>query len=128
MAFTKYRILIYSENPDELMKFYRDVLEFKLVDHLNIPGDYGYMFNVVGDLNVWIGKHSEIKGKAQESSRHMFNLYSEEGVEYWFNKIRDKAEIVAEPYLAPFSTPDKEVWFCTFLDPEGNCWQFVGKK
>lgn len=47
MAFSKYRILIYSQNPDELMKFYRDVLEFKLIDQLNIPGDYGYMFNYV---------------------------------------------------------------------------------
>lgn len=130
MAFTKYRILIYSENPDKLMEFYRDVLEFKLVDQLNIPGDYGYMFNVVGDLNVWIGKHSEIKGSAKENFRHLFNLYPEEGVIYWHNKIKDnpQVKIIAEPYLAPFSTPDNQVWFSTFLDPEGNCWQFVGKK
>ncbi|HSW48244.1 MAG TPA: VOC family protein [Candidatus Saccharimonadales bacterium] len=128
MAFTKYRILIFSENPDKLMEFYRDVLEFKLVEQLNIPGDYGYMFNVVGDQNLWIGKHSEIKGAAKENFRHLFNLYPEEGVEFWYGKIKDKAEIVAEPYLAPFSTPDNQVWFCTFLDPEGNCWQFVGKK
>lgn len=129
MAFSKYRILIYSENPDELMKFYRDVLEFKLIDQLNIPGDYGYMFNVTGDLNVWIGKHSEIKGKATENFRHLFNLYPEEGVEYWYNKLKDnsQAEIIAKPYLAPFSTSENQVWFCTFLDPEGNCWQFVGK-
>lgn len=129
MAFSKYRILIYSENPDKLMEFYRDVLEFKLVEHLDIPGDYGYMFNVVGDLNVWIGKHSEIKGSAKESFRHLFNLYPEEGVEYWYKKIKDNPEvkIVAKPYLAPFSTPENQVWFSTFLDPEGNCWQFVGK-
>ena len=130
MAFTKYRILIYSENPDKLMEFYRDVLEFKLVDRLNIPGDYGYMFNVVGDLNVWIGKHSEIKGSAKENFRHLFNLYPEEGVMHWHNKIKDnpQVKIIAEPYLAPFSTPENQVWFATFLDPEGNCWQFVGKK
>jgi len=130
MAFTKYRILIYSQNPDKLMEFYRDVLGFKLVDHLDIPGDYGYMFNVVGDLNVWIGKHSEVYGKSKEKFRHMFNLYPEEGVEYWHNRIKDnpQVEIIAEPFLAPFSTPDNQVWFSTFLDLEGNCWQFVGKR
>lgn len=112
------------------MKFYRDVLELKLVDKLDIPKDYGYMFNVVGDLDIWIGKHSEIKGKAKESFRHLFNLYPSESVSYWYNKIKDKegVTIVVKPYEAPFSTPENPVWFCTFLDPEGNCWQFVGKK
>lgn len=130
MAFTKYRILIFSENPDKLREFYRDVLEFKLIEHLDIPGDYGYMFNVVGDLNVWIGRHSEIKGKAKESFRHIFNLYPEEGVYYWFNKLKDIPDvtIIAKPFLAPFSTPENQVWFATFLDPEGNCWQLVGSK
>ncbi|HUQ85593.1 MAG TPA: VOC family protein [Candidatus Limnocylindrales bacterium] len=130
MAFSKYRILIYSENPDKLMEFYRDVLGFELLEHLDIPGDYGYMLRVIDDLWVWIGKHSEIKGKAKENFRHLFNLYPEEGVGYWFNKIKNspQVKIIAEPFLAPFSTPDNQVWFCTFLDPEGNCWQFVGKK
>lgn len=130
MAFLKYRILIYSENPDQLMKFYRDVLGFNLVDQLKLDDDYGYMFNIVGDYNVWIGKHSEVKGKAKENFRHLFNLYPEEGVEFWYDKIKDNPEvkIVAKPFLAPFSTAENQVWFVTFLDPEGNCWQFVGKK
>jgi len=130
MAFTNYRILIYSENPDTLMKFYTDVLEFKLLDKLNIPGDYGYMLQVVGNLNVWIGKHSEIKGKAKENFRHIFNIYPSEGVEHWYNKIKNNplATIVAKPFLAPFSTKENQIWFSTFLDPEGNCWQFVGNK
>lgn len=130
MAFSKYRILIYSENPDKLMQFYRDVLEFKLIDQLKLDNDYGYMFNIAGDYNLWIGKHSEVKGGAKENFRHLFNLYPEEGVQFWFNKIKGNPEvkIVAEPFLAPFSTPDNQTWFATFLDPEGNCWQFVGKK
>lgn len=88
--FSKYRILIYSENPDKLMEFYRDVLEFKLENKLTYKDDYGYMFNVVGDLNVWIGKHDEIKGNARESFRHLFNLYPDEGVSHWYEKIKDK--------------------------------------
>jgi len=130
MAFKKYMILIYSEDPDRLINFYRDVLELKLVDHLNLPDDYGFEFEINGDFTLWIGKHSEIHGEAKENFRHLFNLYPEEGVDYWFNKIKDNPQvtIVAQPFLAPFSTAEKQVWFCTFLDPEGNCWQFVGKK
>ncbi len=128
--FSKYRILIFSEDPDKLMPFYQDVLGFTLVEKLDIPGDYGYMFNVVDDLNVWLGRHSEVKGKTKESFRHLFNLYPNEGVEHWYQKIKDLSSVtvVAKPFLAPFSTPENQVWFCSFLDPEGNCWQFVGKK
>lgn len=112
------------------MQFYRDVLELELVDQLSLPDDYGYMFRIAGDSLLWIGKHSEVKGNAKENFRHLFNLYPEEGVEYWHNKIKDNPQIkiVAEPFLAPFSTSENQVWFSTFLDPEGNCWQFVGKK
>src|SRR6266700_4014588 len=114
MGFSKYRILIYSENPDELIKFYQNVLEFKLTEHLDIPGDYGYQLQINGDLWVWIGKHSEIKGKAKENFRHLFNLTPVEGVEFWYNKIKNKpgVTIVAKPFLAPFSTPENQVWFC----------------
>lgn len=128
--FSKYRILIYSENPDKLVNFYTEVLGFKQVNKLTYDNDYGYMLNVVGEYNVWIGKHSEVHGKAKESFRHLFNLYPEEGVEHWYNKIKDdpRITIVAEPFEAPFSTPENPVWFATFLDPEGNCWQFVGEK
>ncbi len=130
MAFTKYLILIFSENPDKLLKFYQDVLGLPLIDQLDIPGDYGYMLKISNDHKLWLGKHSEIKGKAKENFRHQFNLYPAEGVEYWYKKIKDNPQvtIVAKPFLAPFSTKENQTWFCTFLDPEGNCWQFVGKK
>jgi len=128
--FTKYRILLYSENPDTLMAFYKDVLGLKLIQELKLPNDYGYMLELHGDQFLWIGKHSEIKGKAKEPFRHIFNLYPQEGVSHWYNKVKDNKQvtIVAKPYLAPFSTPENQVYFCTFLDPENNCWQFVGKK
>lgn len=128
--FTNYRILIFSENPDKLMPFYRDVLGLKLLEKLDIPGDYGYMFQVVNKLNLWLGKHSKVKGKSQENFRIMHNLYPEKGVNYWHKRVRTvpTVKIIAKPFLAPFSTKDNQVWFCTFLDPEGNCWQLVGEK
>lgn len=128
--FTSYRILIFSEDPDKLMQFYRDVLELKLVQEYKLSNDYGYMFQVHNDLLLWIAQHSEIHGKAKENFRHIFNLYPDEGVHAWYEKINNKegVTIVAKPFLSPISTPDDEKWCCTFLDPEGNCWQFAGKK
>jgi len=125
--FSHYRILIYSENPDELMKFYRDVLELKLEQTLDIPNDYGYRFNVNNDFKLWIGKHSEIQGPAKEPFRHIFNLYVD-SVSQWYEKIKDKTEIVSTPQLTPFATDENPVYVSTFLDPEKNCWQFMGGK
>jgi len=76
MAFSKYRILIYSENPDTLVKFYEDVLELKRIDQLSLPDDYGYMLQVAGDQYLWIGRHSEVKGKAKENFRHFVQSVS----------------------------------------------------
>ena len=62
-------IIIWSEKPDELMKFYRDVLELKLIEKVEIKAkdgiaaDYGYEFLLTQKNDyVWIGKHSEVNG------------------------------------------------------------------
>ena len=125
--FSHYRILIYSENPDELMKFYRDTLQLPLENKLDIPNDYGYMFTINGDFKLWIGKHSEVHASAKEPFRHIFNLYVT-SVNQWYEKIKDKTEIVSEPQLTPFATEENPVYVSTFLDPEKNCWQFMGGK
>lgn len=127
--FAKYRILIFSEDPDKLMVFYRDVLGLKLENKLDIPDDYGYMFEISGEMKLWLGKHSEIHGSTKEPFRHIFNLYPTSVTE-WYNKIKDTegVTIVSTPQETPFSTPDNPTYVSTFLDPEGNCWQFMGPK
>lgn len=124
--FTAYRILIFSENPDELMKFYRDVLELKIEKKLDIPNDYGYMFDVSGEMKLWIGKHSEVHGKSKEPDRIIHNLFTD-NVQGWYEKVRDAGiNIVLKPELTPFATKDDPVYVCTWDDPEGNRWQFMG--
>ena len=125
--FTSYRILIFTENPDKLMPFYRDVLEMEVEKKLDIPNDYGYMMIVNDYLRLWIGRHSEVKGKSTDPFRHIFNLYVE-SVSAWYEKVKNKSTVIAEPQLTPFATPENEVYVCTFQDPEGNCWQFMGGK
>lgn len=123
-----YRILIWSEDPDVLSTFYRDVLELEEVIKLDIPDDYGYAFRVGDDgLLLWIGKHSEVNGKNKDPMRHMFNLYVND-VHEWYERIRgrDDVTIIQEPMITP-PTRDKEEkkYVCTFLDPEDNCFQFM---
>lgn len=125
---TSYRILIWSENPDKLASFYRDNLGLEQVIKLELPDDYGYAFKI-GDsgLLIWLGKHSEITGYNKEPVRHMFNLYVSDVFE-WYEKIKQVPEvkILQEPMVTP-PTRNQEIkkYVCTFLDPEGNCFQFM---
>jgi predicted enzyme related to lactoylglutathione lyase len=124
--FSEYRILIFSENPDQLMPFYRDALELELERKLDIPNDYGYMFKATDTCKIWLGKHSGVHGKNTEPFRHIINLYTDD-VEGWYQKVQKHPEvtIVLPPELTPTSTPEHPRYVCTFLDPEGNCLQFM---
>lgn len=126
--FAKYLIMIYSQDPDELMKFYRDVLELKIEKRLTLPDDYGWMFEVNGDFRLWIARHSEVKGKNKDHFRHIFTLYTDE-VQKWYEKVKDAkgVKIICKPEMPPTATKDNPRYVCTFLDPEGNCWQFLGQ-
>lgn len=111
------------------MKFYRDVLELKLDSEMKLANDYGYMLTINGEFKLWIGRHSEVKGKTKEPFRHIFNLYVA-SVTQWYNKIKDNKDvkIICAPEETPFSKPSDQWFVSTFLDPEGNCWQFMGGK
>lgn len=131
--FKKTYIIIWSENPDELMKFYRDVLTLKLTEKVDIKAkdgiaaDYGYEF-ILTEKNdyVWIGYHSEIKGKSKEPVRVMHNLYTDD-VQLWYEKVKAAGcKILCEPTKTPFYKPERPWYVSTFLDPDGNAWQFMG--
>ena len=126
-------VLIWSENPDELMKFYRDVLELTPEGKTDVPkkdgleADYGYTFFIVDNgVKVWIGRHSDIKGTSKEPVRIMHNLYTDE-VEKWYQRVKNAGcKILCEPIKTPFFSEEVPWYVSTFLDPEGNAWQFMG--
>ena len=126
-------ILIWSENPDKLMEFYRDVLQLTVTEKVDLPAispvgaDYGYQMNS-GDVPIcWIGRHSEVKGISKEPVRLMHNMKTDE-VQKWFEIVKKAGcKILQEPGLTPFSTPENQIYVSTWLDPDGNCWQFMGK-
>lgn len=119
MEVLKYKIAIFSEDPDALMAFYRDVLKFEYDRKVDVVDDYGYFFNLGSNLELFVGKHSDISGRNPQPVRHIFDLQVK-SVDEEYDKIKDfpGITIVAPPFEAPCSR------VATFADPEGNCWQF----
>jgi len=126
--FTKYKYFLFSEDPDTLVKFYQACLEMKFLKKLDYPRDYGYTVEAAPGYEVWIAKHSEIKGKNKEPVRHMLNLYTDE-VERYCEKVKayDGVKIIQEPMSMGEVIPGETRYVFTFLDPEGNCVQMMGK-
>ena len=118
-------ILIWSENFRALADWYLKVFEFKVVEELDHPQDTGVLFEVSPNTAwIWIGQHSEVKGKNKDACRHMFNL-SVDSVEDTYKYLKQKSvEFVAKPFKAPVS----DSYFATFLDLDGNMVQIIGGK
>lgn len=73
----------------------------------------------VGSVFFSIGAHSEIKGKAKEPQRMIFNLETKE-VKKEFERIKKLgAKVIKEPYDLQGG------WIATFADPDGNYFQLM---
>mgnify|MGYP005700378167 CR=1 FL=1 len=133
MSFSTEYILLWSQNPDELVKFYTDVLGLELIEKTDIPAkdglekDYGYALRLSESNILWVGHHEGVKSKNEDPYRWMINLNTNE-VQKWHDMVKEAGcEIIQEPIRTPFSTEENTVHVSTWLDPEGNCWQFMGK-
>ena len=108
-------IILFSENPAELVEFYSKVIgqepdwsggEFK-----------GY---TIDGCEFAIGPHDKVKGKNTNPERIMFNLETDD-VKGEFDRIKQLgANVVAEPYH-PGEEPS--ITLATFEDPDGNYFQ-----
>lgn len=116
-------VLIWSEDYKALTDWYKDKLGFIAKSELNHPDDTGVLFQI-GDTQLWIGKHSEVKGKNQDSTRHMFNL-DVDSVEEAYVYLKDKG---VEFIAAPFKAPTMNYYFATFVDLDNNIVQLIGNK
>ena len=115
------------------MTFYRDVMELSLNSKTDIPAkdtiaaDYGYEF-ILTEKNdkLWIGRHSQVKEVNPDPPRIMHNLYTDE-VQKWYEKVKAAGcKVLCPPTKTPFHSEKLPWYVSTFLDPEGNCWQFMG--
>ncbi len=111
-------VMIGTHQPKILAAFYEAVLQ-KVPDMRD--GDWsGWM---VGSAFLSIGAHSEVKGKAKEPQRVIFNFETED-VKGEFERIKEieGAEVIKEPY-----NPDEtsEMLIATLADPDGNYFQLA---
>lgn len=121
-------MFIFSSNPDELVKFYTDVLGCRIVKKLEYDLDYGYTIEISeGGMQIWLAKHSDVVGKNKDPYRHILNIYTDS-----INSYLDKARaypgvtVIAEPFSMGDIIPGEKRYACTILDPESNCIQLMG--
>ena len=126
MKVSKYRIALFSENPDVLVKFYTDILGFKEIVKVNRTGEYGYGIEVTPGYKLWIAKHSEICGFSKEPFRVMLSLYVDDIRAYFERIIKTKQiTIIEAPTLSCQEISGEERLIGSFLDPDGNCIQMM---
>jgi predicted enzyme related to lactoylglutathione lyase len=112
---------IWSEDLNNLLPFYRDVLGLKVVNES--PG-----FVVLGEESsdiaaLGLGTHSEVHGRNPDPARHMIGLESDDLAADWRRLKEAGVEFIEEP------TDYGDMSIATLKDPEGNLvqlWQYRG--
>jgi predicted enzyme related to lactoylglutathione lyase len=106
---------IWSEDLNNLLPFYRDVLGLPL--SIQTPG-----FVVFGERDrtaLALGTHSEVRGRNTDPARHMVGFTTDDIMKDW-KRLKDaRVEFVEDP------TKYETVWVATFKDPEGNMLQLL---
>lgn len=107
--------MIGSHQPKIVAKFYERVFNAKpdMED-----GDWtGWQ---VGNIFFSVGEHSEVKGKAKEPQRLIFNFETKR-VKEEFERISkiEGVKVVKEPYEI------QGAWIATLADPDGNFFQLM---
>ena len=107
---------IWSEDLNNLLPFYRDVLGFKV--GLQIDG-----FAVLGDPGTTptlaLGTHSEVRGRNADPARHMVGLATDDVDADWKRLKAAGVEFIEDP------TDYGTLRIATLKDPEGNLIQLL---
>jgi predicted enzyme related to lactoylglutathione lyase len=106
---------IWSEDLDNLLPFYRDLLGLPVA--IQIPG-----FVVLGELGVpalALGTHSEVRGRNADAARHMVGLATDDVDADWKRLKAAGVEFVESP------TDYGQLRIATLKDPEGNLIQLL---
>ncbi len=107
-------IMIGSAKPKALADFYA-----KVFGQAADWGEGDWWGFQAGDVEIVIGPHSEVKGKAKEPQRIILN-FETKAVKEEFERIKGAgAKVVAEPY------EEENSWIATFADVDGNYFQIM---
>jgi predicted enzyme related to lactoylglutathione lyase len=114
MKVVDFTLNLTSEKPDDLAAFYADV-----VGLMHDDSKSGYSF-LVGGARLRITGHSETKGRADEPTRCLINLFVTD-VEAELDRLRDQGVVVIRDAT-------RESWgglVSTLADPDGNYFQLI---
>ena len=106
---------IWSENIDNLLPFYRDLLGLPVA--IQFPG-----FAVLGEPGaptLALGTHSEVRGRNADAARHMVGLGTDDVDADWKRLKAAGVEFVESP------TDYGQLRIATLKDPEGNLIQLL---
>ena len=118
-------ILIWSENYKALADWYQTTFDLKITEALTYPDDTGILFEFPsGGPWLWIGQHSQVKGKNTDPCRIMFNISVNSVSEAYEYLLQKDVKFLATPFLSPSG----ESYFATMYDIDGNLVQIIGKK
>lgn len=114
-------ILLFSENASRLSTFYQEKVGLKLTNEMLMEEkEEVYEFKMANGSPLYIGDHSEVKGKNNYPNRFIFNLEVDD-IEKEVKRLekakvkktRDIYHVEGYGYIA------------TFEDPDGNLFQLV---
>lgn len=125
---TSYKHFIFTQDPDELVKFYTEALGFLIVKKLEYELDYGYTLELPDSKQqIWLAKHSEVTGKNKDKYRTILNLYSTSVQADYDRAISYKGTTeIQKPRPMSDIVPEETRYVSTLLDPEDNCIQIMG--
>jgi predicted enzyme related to lactoylglutathione lyase len=106
---------IWSEDLNNLLPFYRDLLGFKV--GLQIEGFL--MLGDPGTPTLALGTHSEVRGRNADPARHMVGLSTDDVDADWKRLKAAGVEFIEDP------TDYGTLRIATLKDPEGNLLQLL---
>jgi predicted enzyme related to lactoylglutathione lyase len=114
---------IWSEDLNNLLPFYRDVLGLKVASES--PG-----FVLLGDdqpdvAALALGTHSEVHGRNADPARHMVGFTSDDLMADWKRLKEAGVEFIEDP-----TDYGDDMSIATLKDPDGNLvqlWQYRGE-
>ncbi|HUD44759.1 MAG TPA: VOC family protein [Patescibacteria group bacterium] len=110
-------ILLSSENPKDLVEFYKKVLEKDPEWDMG-----GYSAFQAGDALLIIGPHDKIHGKSTQPERIIINFVTED-IEKDFDRIKG---LGAKEIAAPYQMGENaDMQIATLSDPDGNYFQLT---
>jgi predicted enzyme related to lactoylglutathione lyase len=103
---------IWSEDLNNLLPFYRDVLGVKVV--MESPGFVVLGADSPDAPTLGLGTHSEVRGRNTDPARHMVGFASDDLTADWQRLKEAGVEFIQDP------TDYGDIWIATLKDPEGN--------